>query len=54
VLFGAWIIASPWLLGGATISATWNDMVAGALVILLSFPRGPVGERYGSFERYIR
>jgi uncharacterized membrane protein len=54
VLFGAWIIASPWLLGGATISATWNDMIAGILVIVLSFPRGPVGERYGSLERFIR
>ena len=54
VLFGAWIIASPWLLGGATISASWNDMIAGILVILLSFPRGTVSERYGSFERYIQ
>jgi len=54
VLFGAWVIVAPWLLGGATASATWNDMIAGALVILLSFPRGTVGERYGSFERFIR
>ena len=54
VLFGAWIIASPWLLGGATISATWNDMIAGILVIVLGFPRGRVGERYGSLERFIR
>lgn len=54
VLFGAWIIASPWLLGGATASATWNDLIVGVLVILLCFPRGPVGERYGSFERFIR
>jgi uncharacterized membrane protein len=54
VLFGAWIIAAPWLLAGATAAATWNDMIAGTLVILLSFPRGPVIERYGTFERYIR
>ena len=54
VLFGAWVIVAPWLLGGATASATWNDMIAGALVILLSFPRGKIGERYGDFERYIR
>ena len=39
MLFGAWVIASPWLLGGATTSATWNDMIVGALVILLSFRR---------------
>jgi uncharacterized membrane protein len=53
-LFGAWVIASPWLLRGTTSTAAWNDMIVGTLVILLSFPRGPVVERYGSFERYIR
>jgi len=54
VLFGAWVIASPWLLGGATTSATWNDMIVGALVLILSFPRGLIGERYGSYQRFIR
>ncbi|MEO8050309.1 MAG: vitamin K epoxide reductase family protein [Acidobacteriota bacterium] len=54
VLFGAWVIVAPWLLSGATANARWNDLIAGALVILLSFPRGKIGERYGSFERYIR
>jgi SPW repeat len=54
VILGAWVIASPWLLGGTTTAATWNDMTVGTLVILLSFPRGPVFEQYGSFQRYIR
>jgi len=54
VLFGAWVIASPWLLGGATTSATWNDMIVGALVLILSFPRGLIGERYGSYQKFIR
>src|SRR5665648_1273906 len=54
VLFGAWMIASPWLLDGATTGATWSDAIAGVLVIVLSIPRGPVGERYGSVERFIR
>ena len=54
VLFGAWLIAAPWLLGGATTSSTLSDMIAGLLVILLSFPRGTIGERYGSFEKFIR
>ncbi len=54
VLFGAWLIVAPWLLAGTTKSVTWSDMIAGALVILLSFPRGKIGERYGDFERYIR
>jgi uncharacterized membrane protein len=54
VLFGAWIIAAPWLLGGATTAAAWNDVIAGSLVILLSFQRGPIIEQYGDFQRYIR
>lgn len=54
VLFGAWVIVAPWLLDGATTGSKWNDVIVGALVILLSFPRGTVGERYGSFERFIR
>jgi hypothetical protein len=54
VLFGAWIIAAPWLLGGATTAATWDDVIAGSLVILLSFQRGTIIEQYGDFQRYIR
>ncbi|MFZ1700935.1 MAG: vitamin K epoxide reductase family protein [Pyrinomonadaceae bacterium] len=54
VLFGAWIIVAPWVLGGATSDSTWNDLIVGSLVILLSFPRGRIGDQYGSFDRYIR
>ena len=54
VLFGAWVIASPWVLGGASTGSQWSDLAAGALVILLSLPRGPVGERYGTWERFVR
>ena len=54
LLLGAWVIAAPWLLGGATAASRWSDTIGGALVILLSLPRGPVGERYGTWERFIR
>jgi len=54
VLFGAAVIAAPWVLDGATSGSRWADAVAGALVILLSLRRGPVGERYGSWQRFIR
>ena len=54
VIFGAWVVISPWVLGGATIASRWSDAVAGALVILLGLRRGPVGERYGTWERFIR
>jgi hypothetical protein len=32
----------------------WSDAIVGALIMLLSIPRGRIGERYGGFERYIR
>lgn len=50
---GAWIIAAPWLLGGATLGATWNDVLIGAILIVLSLPRGKVREQYGGWNRYI-
>lgn len=54
VLFGAWFIAAPWLLGGATTASAWNNVLAGAALILLSLPRGPIGEHYGLWQRFIR
>jgi len=54
ILFGAWIIAAPWLLVGATPVSKWSDVIVGVLVILLSLPRGPVRESYGTWQRYIR
>ena len=54
LLLAAGVIVSPWLLGGATTASKWSDALAGVLVILLSLRRGPVGERYGSWQRFIR
>jgi uncharacterized membrane protein len=54
VAFGAWFVAAPWLLGGATLGSKWNDVAVGLALIVLSLPRGPVGERYGSWEPLIR
>jgi uncharacterized membrane protein len=54
IVFGAWVIVSPWLFGGSTTSGTWNDMIVGTLVLLFSFARGPVVERYGSYQSFIR
>ncbi len=54
VLFGAWFIVAPWLLNGSTTGSAINDVVLGAVLIVLSLPRGPVGERYGSWGRFIR
>lgn len=49
-----WVIAAPWLVGTTTTGLTWNDAIAGVLVILLSLPRGPIRERYGTWSASIR
>lgn len=54
VLLGAWLVAAPWLLGGTTLGTTWSDMIVGAALIVLSLPRGPVRQRYGGWDRYVR
>jgi SPW repeat len=53
ILLGAWVIAAPWLLGGAPPAARWNDLLVGAAVLLLSLPTGSVREQYGSWSRYV-
>jgi uncharacterized membrane protein len=54
VAFGIAVIAAPFVLGGATTASRLSDAIAGVLVIMLSFRRGPVVERYGIWQRYIR
>jgi hypothetical protein len=37
VALGAWLLASPWLLGFAAMTAlTWNAVIMGLIVVLLS------------------
>jgi hypothetical protein len=53
VLFGAWLIVALGVLAGATLSVGWGSVIAGSLLIVLSLPRGPVRQHYGSWDRYI-
>jgi hypothetical protein len=53
VPLGLWVIASPWILAGASTAATVNAVVVGIAVILLSLPRGAVRERYAGWQRRI-
>jgi len=52
-LFGAWIIAATSLISGASASAEWNEIVTGAVLILLSLRRGPVKNRYGPWDHWV-
>lgn len=53
MLFGAWLILSPWLLQGATWYGTVADMLVGGLLIVLSLPRGHIRHRYGKWDAYL-
>lgn len=51
---GAWLLASPWLLDGASAAGTAGVMAAGAALMLLALPRGPVRHRYAGWDRVLR
>ncbi|MEO8196967.1 MAG: vitamin K epoxide reductase family protein [Thermoanaerobaculia bacterium] len=53
ILVALGIIAAPWILTGASTFARWNDLAAGLIVIGLSVRRGPIRERYGTWNRFI-
>jgi hypothetical protein len=53
ILFGAMIVVVPFMFGAGATTIV-NNVVVGVLLIVLSFPRGRIHERYGSWERYIR
>lgn len=48
-----WIGAAPWFLDGATQAARGNAAVAAVLLVACSLPKGRIGDRFGSFDKYI-
>jgi hypothetical protein len=48
-----WLAAAPWLVGGAGGAARWKSVAAALLLAVLSIPRGRIGDRFGSFTKYI-
>ena len=53
ILFGAWLIAAPWLLTGYSGLAGAANVVAGVLLILLALPLGPIHNHYGAWDRWM-
>jgi len=54
VLFGAWLLAAPWVLDGmGSTLAILNSLASGAFLIALAIPRGPVRDFYAGWDRYI-
>lgn len=54
VVFGAWLMAAPWLLDGVSSnSAIWNSVICGLLLVGLSFPKGRIRQSYAGWNRYV-
>ncbi|MGH8728873.1 MAG: hypothetical protein ACREV9_12135, partial [Burkholderiales bacterium] len=53
VPLGALLIAVPFMFG-ASVVATIVSIVLGAALIVLSLPRGVIGNHYGAWDRLIR
>lgn len=52
--FGAWLIASPFLLEGASAAAAAADVIAGVALIVLALPRGRRSEEhYAGWDRFV-
>ena len=53
ILFALWLIAAVFLINAVPASALWNAIISGVLLIALSFPKGKIREKYGTFDRYV-
>ncbi|MGI8892405.1 MAG: SPW repeat domain-containing protein [Bacteroidia bacterium] len=53
ILFGIWIITSPWILGYDNDVTLINSVIAGIILIILTFPKGKVEDERGRIDKYI-
>lgn len=54
VLLGLVLASVPWFMAGAGTTGAMAGTAAGLLIVALALPRGPVGERYGAWDRFVR
>lgn len=51
--FALWLIVAMLLITDIPLQALWNAIISGAVLVVLSFPKGRIRESYGTFNRYI-
>jgi hypothetical protein len=54
ILIGLIVAIGPWFSGDSNLALNINGAVAGLLITLLSFPRGPKKEQYGLWDKYVK
>ena len=53
VLLGLILAAGPWFFSSSPTGLNITGLIAGLLVVVLAFPRGPIKEEYGLWNKYI-
>jgi uncharacterized membrane protein len=53
IVFAAWLIVAMLLIKDVSSQALWNAIISGVLLIALSFRKGRIREKYGTFDRFI-
>jgi hypothetical protein len=54
ILLGLAVAIWPWFLQDSTLALNISSAVSGVLVVALSIPRGPVKEKYGLWDKYVK
>lgn len=54
VLLGLALIAFPWFIDDGNMSLTISSSISGLIIMLLSFPKGTIREKYGLWNKYIK
>ncbi len=53
ILLGLILAAGPWFFSSSTLGLNITGLIAGLLVVGLAFPRGPIKEEYGLWNKYV-
>ena len=51
IAFAAWLTVAMFLFKNVFAQALSNTVISGVIVIVLSFPKGGIPEKYGTFDR---
>ena len=53
LLLGLALAIAPWLTGDIQTGVAITDLLAGLILIVIAFPRGPKKETYGLWDKYV-
>ena len=53
ILFALWLIIAIFLINAVSANALWNAIISGVILIAISFPKGKIREKYGTFDRFV-